>query len=74
LLLQEARARQIEAEKSQVKEEPKPVAAAAVPGSIDWRAKAEERRIKEMERKKETDFPTLGQQQRLAFSYLHVNF
>lgn len=43
-------------------EQPKPPASSVGVGldAIDWRAKAGERRLKEMEKNKETEFPALA--------------
>jgi hypothetical protein len=56
-LLQEARARQLEAEAESLKpkeeEAPKPAV-------YDWKAKMEERKAKELEKKLENEFPSLS--------------
>ena len=60
-MLLEVQKRQKEAETAQPVEEVKPAAPTGTGiGGIDWRAKAEERRLKEMEKNREKDFPTLG--------------
>lgn len=60
-MLLEVQKRQQEAEAAKPVEEVKPVAPTGLGmGGIDWRAKTEERRLKEMEKNKEKDFPTLG--------------